>query len=157
MNQDEKISIRESTIDDIPLILNFIKELAEYEKMLDEVFASEATLKESLFGSNKYAEVLIAEYEGKPAGQVLFFHNFSTFKGKPGIYIEDIYVKPQYRGKGIGKALFNNLNELAKQRNCGRVEWVVLNWNKQAINFYEKIGAVPMKDWIIYRLSEDKF
>ena len=153
----DKILIRESTVDDIPLIFDFIQELAEYEKLSDEVTATKEILRDSLFGQNKYAEVLIAEFEGKPAGQVLFFHNFSTFKGRPGIYIEDIYVKPQFRGRGIGKALFNNIKELAKKRNCGRVEWVVLNWNKSAINFYEKIGAKPMNDWTTYRLSEDKF
>jgi len=153
----DKISIRESNVDDIPLIFNFIKELAEYEKMSDKVTATEKILKDALFSQNKFAEVFIAEYEGKPAGQVLFFHNFSTFKGKPGIYIEDLYVRPQYRGKGVGKALLNHINVLAKKRNCGRVEWVVLNWNKSAINFYERMGAVPMKDWTTYRLSEDKF
>ena len=152
-----KISIRATDKDDIPLILAFIKELAEYEKMSDEVSASEEILRNSLFGQNKYAEVFIAEYDDKPAGQVLFFHNFSTFKGKPGIYVEDLYVKPQYRGKGIGKALLNFINELAKERNCGRVEWVVLNWNKSAINFYEKMGAKPMNDWTTYRISEDQF
>jgi membrane-associated phospholipid phosphatase/GNAT superfamily N-acetyltransferase len=157
IDMKEKLVIRESTVEDIPLIFDFIKELAEYEKMLDEVTATKEILKNSLFGKNKYAEVVIAEFEGKPAGQVLFFHNFSTFKGKPGIYIEDIYVKSQYRGKGIGKALFSYLKDLAKERNCGRVEWVVLNWNKSAINFYEKIGAEPMNDWTTYRLSEDKF
>ncbi len=153
----DKISIRESSVDDIPLIFDFIKELAKYEKMSDEVTATKEVLKNSLFGQNKYAEVFIAEFEGKSAGQVLLFHNFSTFKGRPGIYIEDIYVRPQYRGKGIGKALLSYIKDLAKKRNCGRVEWVVLNWNKPAINFYEKIGAVPMKDWTTYRLSEDKF
>ena len=157
VNQHGKISIRESNINDVPLIYNFIKELAEYEKLSNEVSASETILRNSLFGTNKYAEVFIAEYEGKPAGQVLLFHNFSTFKGRPGIYIEDIYVSPQFRGKGIGKELLKYVKNLAKQRNCGRVEWVVLNWNKPAINFYEKIGAVPMKDWIIYRISEEKF
>ena len=157
VNQHGKISIRESNINDVPLIYNFIKELAEYEKLSNEVSASETILRNSLFSTNKYAEVFIAEYEGKPAGQVLLFHNFSTFKGRPGIYIEDIYVSPQFRGKGIGKELLKYVKNLAKQRNCGRVEWVVLNWNKPAINFYEKIGAVPMKDWIIYRISEEKF
>lgn len=153
----EKILIRATDKKDIPLILTFIKELAEYEKMSDEVSVSEEILRNSLFGRNKYAEVLIAEYDGEPAGQVLFFHNFSTFKGKPGIYIEDLYVKQQYRGKGIGKALLNYINELAKERNCGRVEWVVLNWNKPAINFYEKMGAEPMSEWTTYRISEDQF
>ncbi|MFZ0454021.1 MAG: GNAT family N-acetyltransferase [Ignavibacteriaceae bacterium] len=153
----DKISIRESNVNDIPLIFDFIKELAEYEKLSGDVTATKEILRDSLFGQNKYAEVLIAEFEGKPAGQVLFFHNFSTFKGRPGIYIEDIYVKPQFRGKGIGKALLNNIKDLGKKRNCGRVEWVVLNWNESAIKFYEKIGAVQMNDWTTFRLSEDKF
>ncbi len=118
---------------------------------------TEEILRNSLFGQNRYAEVSIAEYDGKPAGQVLFFHNFSTFKGKPGIYIEDLYVKPQYRGKGIGKKLLDYINVLAKERNCARIEWVVLNWNKSAINFYEKMGAVRMSEWTTYRISEDKF
>ena len=157
MEEKNKISIRESKIDDVPLILNLIKELAEYEKLSDEVLVSEEILKETLFGTKKYAEVFIAEYEGEPAGQVLFFHNYSTFKGKPGIYIEDLYVRPQFRSKGIGKELLNYVIELANQRNCGRVEWVVLNWNKSAIDFYEKMGAVPMNEWITYRISEDKF
>ena len=156
-NIKNKILIRESVIDDIPLIFSFIKELAEYEKLAYEVTATEEILKNSLFGKNKYAEVHIAEYEGTPAGQVFFFHNFSTFKGKPGIYIEDLYVRPQFRGKGIGQALLKHVKHLARKRNCGRVEWVVLNWNESAINFYEKMGAEPMNEWTTYRLSEDKF
>jgi GNAT superfamily N-acetyltransferase len=156
-NKIDKISIRKTKIEDIPLILSFIKELAEYEKLSGEVSATEETLKDYLFGIHKYAEVFIAEYEKKPAGHVLFFHNFSTFKGKPGIYIEDLYVKPQYRGKGIGKALISFIIELAKKRNCERVEWVVLNWNEPAINFYNNAGAVPLIDWITYRLTKDKF
>jgi GNAT superfamily N-acetyltransferase len=156
-NKIDKISIRKTTIEDIPLILSFIKELAEYEKLSGEVSATDETLKDYLFGTHKYAEVFIVEYGKKPAGQVLFFHNFSTFKGKPGIYIEDLYVKPQYRGKGIGKALISFIIELAKKRNCERVEWVVLNWNESAINFYNNAGAVPLTDWITYRLTKDKF
>jgi GNAT superfamily N-acetyltransferase len=155
--QSNLISIRESEKEDIPLILNFIKELAEYEKLSGEVFATEENLNDYLFGSNKYAEVYIAEYENEPAGQVLFFHNFSTFKGKPGLYIEDLYVRPQYRGKGIGKALISFVIELAKRRNCERVEWVVLNWNESAINFYQNVGAVPMNGWTTFRLTKDKF
>jgi membrane-associated phospholipid phosphatase/GNAT superfamily N-acetyltransferase len=154
---DQKLIIRESTEKDIPIILNFIKELAGYEKLSTEVIADEKNLKKTLFGKNKYAEVLIAEYDNLPAGQALFFHNYSTFKGKPGIYLEDLYVKPQFRGKGIGKALLLELINIAKKRNCGRVEWAVLDWNKPAIDFYEKLGAIPMNDWKIYRLNEDKF
>ncbi len=154
---NEKISVRESKVNDLPLIIEFIKELAEFEELSDEVSVTEDMLKDSLFSSKRYAEVYIAEYEGIPAGQVLFFHNFSTFKGKPGIYIEDLYVRPQYRGKGIGKALLEAMIELAKKRNCARVEWVVLNWNKTAIDFYERMGASSLNDWITYRISEDKF
>jgi GNAT superfamily N-acetyltransferase len=154
---NSQIYIRESKMDDIPLILSFIKELAEFEKLSDQVSVSEKILKDSLFGSKRYAEVFIAEYENKPAGQVLFFHNFSTFKGKPGIYIEDLYVRPQFRGQGIGKALLKYMIELAKKRNCSRVEWVVLNWNKPAIDFYKRMGAVPMNDWALYRISENNF
>ncbi|HZH71067.1 MAG TPA: GNAT family N-acetyltransferase [Mariniphaga sp.] len=149
--------IRYAEEKDLDIILNLIKELAVYEKLSDEVTATKDILKENLFGERKYAEVLIAEYNGDAAGQALFFHNFSTFKGKPGIYLEDLYVKPEYRGKGIGKALLNKIIETAKERNCARVEWAVLNWNQPAIEFYKKIGAVEMSDWLIYRLTEDKF
>jgi GNAT superfamily N-acetyltransferase len=152
-----KTKIRNAERVDVPLILNFIKELAEYEKLSYQVTLTEELLRENLFGKNKYAEVIIAEYENKPAGQALFFHNFSTFKGRPGIYLEDLYVKPEYRGNGIGKALLGKVIQIAKERNCARVEWVVLNWNKPAIDFYENLGAEPLKEWIIYRLTEDKF
>ncbi len=151
----EDLIIRETTIEDIPKIFALIKELAEYEKLLNEVSATEDMLKENLFGEKKYAEVLIAEYKGETAGQALFFHNFSTFLGKPGIYLEDIYVKPHLRGKGIGKALLLNVVKIAKERNCGRVEWVVLNWNKPSINFYKNLGAVPMNEWTTFRLTHD--
>jgi len=153
----ENISLKFAEEKDIPVILSLIKELAEYEKLLDKVTVTEERLKENLFGKRKYAEVIIAELDKKPAGQALFFHNFSTFIGKPGIYLEDLYVKPEYRGKGIGKALLYKLIETAKERNCGRVEWVVLDWNKPAIDFYKKLGAEPMNEWIIYRLIEENF
>jgi len=153
----ENISLKFAEEKDIPVILSLIKELAEYEKLLDKVTVTEERLKENLFGKRKYAEVIIAELDKKPAGQALFFHNFSTFIGKPGIYLEDLYVKPEYRGKGIGKALLYKLIEVAKERNCGRVEWVVLDWNKRAIDFYKKLGAEPMNEWIIYRLIEENF
>lgn len=153
----ETLKIRNAVKEDVPLILGLIKELAAYEKLSDEVMADGETLKENLFGKTKYAEVIIAEYENKPVGQALYFHNFSTFKGRPGIYLEDLYVKPEYRGKGIGKALLNKVIETAKERNCARVEWVVIDWNKPAIDFYENLGAKPLKEWIIYRLTEDKF
>lgn len=153
----ESITLRLAEERDIPLILSMIKELALYEKLIDNVTANEDILKENLFGKRKYAEVIIAEFNRKPVGQALFFHNFSTFLGKPGVYLEDLYVKPEFRSKGIGKALLNKIVEVAKERKCGRIEWVVLDWNKPAIDFYNKIGAKPMDDWITYRLNEDKF
>ena len=154
---NKKLSIRFAEEKDIPVILSLIKELAQYEKLSGEVMATEEILKENLFGKRKYAEVIIAELNEKPAGQALFFHNFSTFKGKPGIYLEDLYVKPEYRSKGVGKALLNKLIETAKERKCSRIEWVVLDWNKSAIDFYKKMGAEEMNGWLIYRLTEDKF
>lgn len=152
----EKLVIREATKKDVPLILSLIKELAVYEKLLHEVVATEDQLTEMLFGQKKYAEVLIANYDNENAGFALFFHNFSTFLGKPGIYLEDLYVKPQLRGKGIGKSLLLSLVKLAKKRNCGRVEWAVLNWNEPSIKFYKSLGAKPMNQWTVYRLSEDE-
>lgn len=156
-SNNNKIIIRVGEEDDVPTIMSFIKELAEYEKLLGDVIVTEDSLKKKLFGEKKYAEVLIAEYEGKPAGQALFFHNFSTFIGKPGIYLEDLYVTPNLRGKGIGKALLNYLIKIAKERDCGRVEWTVLDWNTPSIEFYKKMGALPMNDWTVFRLTDDKF
>lgn len=152
---NNNITIRFAEEKDIHIIFSLIKELAEYEKLFDKVTTSEDILKENLFGKRKFAEVLIAEYNQNPAGQAIFFHNFSTFKGKPGLYLEDLYVKPEYRGKGIGKALLNKLIETAKERKCSKVEWVVLDWNKPAIDFYKKLGAKEMKGWLIYGLYDD--
>lgn len=157
METKGKLTIREAVINDVQLILSLIKEIADYEKLLHEVIATEEEIKRNLFGDRKYAEVLIAEYENEPAGQALFFHNFSTFVGRPGIYLEDLFVRPKFRGKGIGKALLLKLIELAKKRNCGRVEWCVLDWNEPAINFYKKLGAVSMDGWSVFRVTEDKF
>lgn len=154
---NEKIKIREAKAEDITEVFNLIKELSVYEKLEYAVTATEELLKESLFGGKQYAEVLLAEYEGEPAGMALYFHNFSTFVGKPGIYLEDLYVRPHLRGKGIGKLLLKKLIALAKERNCGRVEWAVLDWNTPAIDFYKSMGAVPMDEWTIFRLTEDKF
>ena len=145
--------IRAATEGDVPLILSLIRELAEYEKLSDEVVATEDGLRESLFGERRYAEVLIAEHDGDPAGFALFFHNFSTFLGKPGVYLEDLYVRPAFRGSGIGKKLLVHLASLAKRRGCGRLEWWVLDWNEPSIGFYKKLGAVPMDDWTVYRVS----
>ena len=154
---NDKLIIRETTEKDVPQIFQLIRELAEYEKLSDSVTADEELLKKSLFGQDKYAYVIFAEYEGKIAGQALYFFNFSTFKGKPGIYLEDLYVRPEFRKNGIGKALLNYLIELARQKNCGRVEWVVLDWNQSAIDFYKSMGAKPMNDWIVFRLTENSF
>lgn len=154
---DSILTIRQSTIADVPLILSLIKEIAEYEKLLHEVTATEEDIKNSLFGERRYAEVIIAEYNGKPAGQALFFHNFSTFVGRPGIYLEDLFVRPEFRGKGVGKSLLLELIKIAKARKCGRVEWCVLDWNEPAINFYTKFGGVPMDRWTIFRTPEEKF
>ena len=157
MKINSRLTIRETTEEDIPQIFTLIRELAEYEKLSHSVTADEKLLTENLFGKNRYAEVVFAEYDGKLAGQALFFYNFSTFKGKPGIYLEDLYVRPAFRKKGIGKELLKYLIELAKVKNCGRIEWVVLDWNKPAIDFYKSIGAEPMNDWIVFRLNEKDF
>jgi len=153
---DTVFSIREATVSDVPVILQLIRELADYEQLANEVVATEAGLADTLFGERRYAEVLLAE-EGEPAGFCLFFHNYSTFLGKPGIYIEDLFVRPEYRGKSIGKALFNKVAKIAFERQCGRLEWAVLDWNKSAIAFYVAMGAKLMDEWKIYRLTEDQF
>ncbi len=154
---NDKLIIRQTSKEDIPLIFTLIRELADYEKLSHSVTADEEMLERNLFGKNRYAYVVIAEYEGTTAGQALYFYNFSTFKGKPGIYLEDLYVRPGFRNKGIGKALLSYLIELAKEQDCGRVEWVVLDWNESALNFYKSLGAEPMDDWIVFRLSEETF
>lgn len=137
---------------DIPLILSFIKELAIYENMIDDVVATEDILKDSLF-NRKAAEVIIGEYKGEPVSFALFFHNFSTFLGKPGLYLEDLFVKPEARCKGLGKILLTYLASLAKERDCGRFEWSCLDWNEPSIKFYKQMGARPMEDWTGYRLE----
>jgi GNAT superfamily N-acetyltransferase len=149
---NENFKIRFAKEQDINLILSFIKELAEYEKILDEVIATEEILYNSLF-VKKAAEVIIGELNGKPVGFALFFHNFSTFIGKQGIYLEDLYIKPHARGKGFGKILLSYLGKLAIERNCGRIEWSCLDWNKPSIEFYKSLGAEVMNDWTVYRIS----
>ncbi|MCG8412621.1 MAG: GNAT family N-acetyltransferase [Pseudomonadales bacterium] len=144
--------LRQATKDDCPLILGFIQELAEYEKLAHEVVATVETLEDSLFGERTYAEVIIAEYQSKAVGYALFFNNFSTFTGRPGIYLEDLYVQPEMRGKGFGKCLLAYLAKIAVDRNYTRVEWSVLNWNEPSIQFYHSIGAVPMDEWTVQRL-----
>ena len=153
--QHDALHIRQGTVDDCALLLSLIKELAEYEKLADKVVATEAELRESLFGPRASAEVLIGEYHKTPVAYALFFHNFSTFMGRPGIYLEDIYVQPAVRGKGFGKALMQHIAALAVERNCTRMEWSVLDWNEPSIQFYRSIGAVPMSGWTVQRLSGD--
>jgi len=152
-----KIKIRTATKNDMPIILTLIREIAEYEKLSHEVVATKEKVRETLFGNIKYAEVIIAEYDNKPVGQALFFHNYSTFLAQPGIYLEDLFVRPKFRGKGIGKELLKSLVKIAKERNCGRIEWTVLDWNKPAIDFYKSLGSKPMDEWITYRLISDNF
>jgi len=149
----DRCRIRPASEADVPLILGFIRELAEYEKMLHEVKATEADLKQQLFGARPHAECVIAELGGKPAGFALFFHNFSTFLAKPGLYLEDLYVRPELRGKGVGKQLLAHMASLALRRGCGRFEWAVLDWNKPAIDFYQGIGAQMLESWKINRLT----
>lgn len=147
------LTIRSATIADIGVILEFIRGLAVYERLEHEVVASEAGLREALFGTRPDAEVIMAELDGTPAGFALFFHNFSTFLGRRGLYLEDLFVKPEYRGNGIGRALLSRLAAIAVERGCGRFEWSVLNWNESAIALYEALGAKPQSDWTVYRLS----
>jgi GNAT superfamily N-acetyltransferase len=147
------LMIRTGTEEDAPVIFSLIKELAEYEHLSHEVVASVDDIRETLFGERPFAETLIGEYQGLPISFALFFYNFSTFLGKPGIYLEDLYVQPEQRGKGFGSEMLAHIATLAKERNCGRFEWSVLNWNTPAIRTYEKLGATPMKEWILYRLS----
>lgn len=149
----DNIHIRQATETDVPLILQFICELAEYEQLRHEVSASEADLRATLFGEKPSAEVLIAEYQAKPVGFALFFHNYSTFLAKPGLYLEDLYIKPEFRSKGFGKQMLSHLAKIAVDRNCGRFEWWVLDWNKPAIEFYKKIGAIPMSEWTVQRVT----
>jgi GNAT superfamily N-acetyltransferase len=149
---DNKLRIRSATRDDVALILALIKELSEYERLAHEVRATEEILTETLFGEHRYAEVLIASLGERPVGYALYFHSFSTFLGRPGMYLEDIYVRPAERGKGIGKALLARVAKLAVERHCGRLEWSVLNWNEPSIGFYKSLGAQPMDEWTVYRL-----
>ena len=153
-NNLQKLTIRPAVEQDAPVLLSLIKELAVFEKLADRVINSEEAVKETLFGQKTYAEAEIAYWEDEPAGMVIFFHNYSTFLGKPGLYIEDLFVREKFRGRGIGKALFLECARLAKERNCGRMEWVVLDWNPARM-FYEKMGAYPLTEWLIYRMDED--
>lgn len=148
-----ELEIRFATEDDVSLVLGFIKQLAEYERLSHEVVATEEMLRESLFGKRKAVEVLLGHVDGSPAAFAIFFHNFSTFLGRPGIYLEDLFVRPEHRGSGFGKEMLRYLAHLAKERGCGRLEWWVLDWNESAIRFYKSLGAAPMDEWTVYRVT----
>ena len=150
----EPMQFRYAEEKDVPLILQFIKDLAEYEHMLDEVVATEALLTEWIFQKEK-AEVIFVLEDGQEVGFALFFHNFSTFLGRAGLYLEDLYVKPEYRHKGYGKGLLKKLAQIAVERGCGRLEWWCLDWNQPSIDFYLSLGAEPMEDWTVYRIAGD--
>ena len=141
---------------DVPVIFSFIKKLADYERLSHEVVATEELLRESLFGRRRTAEVALGYFKRAPVAFVLFFHNYSTFVGRPGIYIEDLYVDEAFRGRGFGSALLRYVANLAVERYCGRLEWAVLDWNEPAINFYKKLGAVPMNQWTVFRVTDDE-
>ncbi len=145
--------LRAPGIDEVHLVVGFIRELAEYERLLDDCKITEEVLRESLFGRRPYAETLLAFLDDKPIGFCLYFHNYSTFLGKPGLYLEDLYIQPEYRNRGFGKVILAHLAALAIERGCGRFEWSVLDWNEPSIAFYRKIGAEPMNDWTLQRIT----
>jgi GNAT superfamily N-acetyltransferase len=149
----EEIRIRTAAPTDAALVLDFIRELATYERLAHQVVASEETVRETLFGARPAAESLIAELGGAPAGFAIFFHNYSTFLSRPGLYLEDLFVKPAFRRRGVGGALFRQVARLAVERRCGRFEWSVLDWNQPAIAFYRSLGAEPLTDWTVFRLT----
>ena len=147
------LTIRPATVDDVPIVLDFIRALAEYERLPHECVATEALLRESLFGERRYAEVLLGYAEGEPVAFALFFHSYSTFLARPGIHLEDLFVRPHARGSGHGRRMLEHLARLARERGCGRLEWSVLDWNEGAIRFYRSLGAVAMDEWTVYRVS----
>jgi GNAT superfamily N-acetyltransferase len=147
--------IEPATPADVPIIWTLIRELAEFERLLDQVVGSEEKLQQTLFGPRPYAEVLLARVGSETAGFALFFHNYSTWRAQPGMYLEDLYVRPAFRGCGYGKLLLSRVAQLAVQRGCGRFEWSVLDWNQRAIDFYKKLGAEPLGDWTMFRMSGD--
>lgn len=147
--------IKETAPQDVPLILSFIKELAEYERLSQSVVVTEDALRDALFGERPYAEALIGYYEDAPVCFALFFHNLSTFAGRPGLYLEDLYVRPEMRGRGFGRAVLRHLAQVARARGCARMEWAVLDWNEPAIRFYKGLGARPMDDWTVFRLTDE--
>jgi len=155
MSDSTGLTIVIATERDVPHILAFIKALAEYERLADSVVATEEGLRATLFGPRPFAECVIARWNGEPAGFALFFHNYSTFLARPGVYLEDLFVKPELRGKGVGRSLLQYLAKVAVDRGCGRLEWSVLDWNESAIGFYKSLGAEPLEDWTIFRLKGD--
>jgi GNAT superfamily N-acetyltransferase len=155
VNMTDTITIRSATEEDVPLIHDFIGALARYEHLEHEIVATHEGLRKTLFGERRYAEVVFACLDGNPVGFALFFHNYSTFLGKPGIYLEDLFVRPELRGRGIGKRLLVWLARTAVERDCGRLEWAVLDWNEPSINFYRSLGAVSKSEWQIFRLTGD--
>lgn len=147
------LRIRAAEAGDVPVIADLIRQLAKFEKLEDKVVLTEELLRKGLFGTRPYAEAVIAEKDAKPIGFALFFHTFSTFLARPGIYLEDLFVLEEHRGHGVGRALLSHLAHLAVERGCGRLEWSVLNWNQDAIRFYERLGARPNSEWTVYRLT----
>ncbi|MCH9671055.1 MAG: GNAT family N-acetyltransferase [Gammaproteobacteria bacterium] len=147
------VTLRDAEREDVPLILDFIKQLADYEKLLDEVVATAPDLEAALFGEEPVIRVVIGQHQGEPVGFALFFYNFSTFLGRRGIYLEDLFVVPEHRGAGVGRALLTYLAHLAQTQGCGRLEWSVLNWNEPSIQFYRSLGAVPMDGWTVNRID----
>ena len=147
--------VRPATVADVPIILDLIRDLATYERAPNEVTATEEQLVDVLFGPRPAAEVLLAFEQETPVGFAVFFHNFSTWLGRPGLYLEDLFVRPEQRGKGYGRALLVHLAKIARERGCGRMEWAVLDWNEPAIQFYKKLGAAPQDEWTVFRLTRD--
>ena len=148
-----KINIRPAEPTDVPVVAELIWQLARFEKLEDEVVLTDELLEVGLFGPRPYAEAVLAEEDGEPVGFALFFHTFSTFLARPGLYLEDLFVLPEHRGRGVGRSLLSHLARLALERGCGRLEWAVLNWNKDAIRFYERLGAEPNSEWTVYRVA----
>jgi len=156
MNIPSDFQIRPAGVEDVPIILQLIRDLATYERAPDEVVATEGELIDVLFGERRVAEVLLGFEEESPVGFAVYFYNFSTWLGRPGLYLEDLFVKPEKRGKGYGRALLVELAKIARHRGCGRMEWAVLDWNEQAIKFYRALGAKPMHEWTVFRLTREE-
>ncbi len=155
MKVNQTFQIKHATRAEVPLILQLIRELADYERAPDDAVATEAQLDKVLFGENPPAEVILAREGAEPVGFAVYFFNFSTWLGQPGLYLEDLFVRPAHRGKGYGRLLLARLAQIARERDCGRMEWAVLDWNEPAIQFYKKLGAAPMDDWTVFRLTSD--